>query len=70
MDEDMSLFKKKVKTLLFDACEELKMKAFQYTFTSVSWTIEPPCNCTEMETCKNERYTNVHIIIIIISLHF
>ena len=30
MDEDITSFKKKVKTLLFDGCEDLKRRAFKY----------------------------------------
>ena len=33
MDEDISSFKKKVKTLLFDGCADLKKRAFKYNST-------------------------------------
>ena len=32
-DEDIDSFKKKLKTMLFDGCEDLKKRAFKYTST-------------------------------------
>ena len=62
-EEKVDIFKKKVKTILFNGTEELKARAWKYTQVKyVDSACEQWCESTE-NLCA---ISNVHIIIIII----